>query len=112
MGSEAAYGSEWQLQRRYDIAYQQCMYAKGNTIPSVVRRQRQAYVPPPPPPGTSSGAWVTVPGQYVDGKWVPAHRVQVASGSRRQAAPPEPPASQPGLYAPSPLDDLGVVVSA
>ncbi len=25
--------SAWSAQRRYDIAYQQCMYAKGNVIP-------------------------------------------------------------------------------
>jgi hypothetical protein len=84
MGSNAAAASEYQLQRRYDIAYQQCMYAKGNQIPGVVRRQTQAYAPPPPPPGTSLNSWVTVPGQYVNGKWVPEHKVRVPSGS----APP------------------------
>src|SRR5271157_720282 len=50
MGSNAGAASEYQLQRRYDIAYQQCMYAKGNQIPGAVRRQARAYVPPPPPP--------------------------------------------------------------
>ena len=89
MGSEAAYGSQWQLQRQYDIAYQQCMYAKGNQIPGVQRRSTQAYSPPPPPV-TGSGAWVTVPGQYVNGKWVPEHKVQVPS------APPGPPAGSAG----------------
>jgi hypothetical protein len=52
-GTAAASGpagsSEYQLQRRYDIAYQQCMYAKGNLVPGV--RPAQAYGPPPPPPG-------------------------------------------------------------
>ncbi len=33
------------LQRRYDIAYSQCMYAKGNTVPGMM-----AAAPPPPPP--------------------------------------------------------------
>ena len=33
MGSSAGSNSEHQLQTRYDIAYQQCMYAKGNQIP-------------------------------------------------------------------------------
>ncbi len=39
-------------QRRYDIAYQQCMYAKGNQIPAVGSPWRRYYygVPPPPPP--------------------------------------------------------------
>jgi len=51
IASGPAYGAGWEVQRRYDIAYQQCMYAKGNQIPSVVRTARRAYwVPPPPPP--------------------------------------------------------------
>jgi hypothetical protein len=43
-------------QRRYDIAYQQCMYAKGNQIPAVVRSShRSSYgAPPPPPPPENS----------------------------------------------------------
>ena len=32
-GSNVAYGSSVQLQQRYDGAYMQCMYAKGNQIP-------------------------------------------------------------------------------
>ena len=36
IGANSAYASEWHLQRRYDIAYQQCMYAEGNQIPGVV----------------------------------------------------------------------------
>lgn len=35
-------------QWRYDIAYQQCMYAKGHRLPGVPER----YAPPPPPPPT------------------------------------------------------------
>jgi hypothetical protein len=41
------------LQRRYDIAYQQCMYAKGNQVPGTTYRQAPAVVMPPqyaPPP--------------------------------------------------------------
>jgi hypothetical protein len=76
-GSGPAAGSEYQLQRQYDIAYQQCMYAKGNQIPGVVHRQTQSYGPPPPPrPNHTGGSRVTVPGQYVDGIWVPEHSVQ------------------------------------
>jgi len=48
IGSDAGAASGYQLQRRYDIAYQQCMYAKGNQIPGVVRRPARAYAPPPP----------------------------------------------------------------
>jgi hypothetical protein len=65
-GSDASsYTEYYELQRRYDIAYEQCMYAKGNQLP-----QSSAYPPrvnysqppmqssapvrsydPPPPPG-------------------------------------------------------------
>ena len=101
-GSNQAYASEYQLQRRYDIAYQQCMYSKGNQIPGA-RRSTQYYpAPPPPPSGSTPGSWVTVPGQYVNGKWVPEHKVQVPSSSGEQRAVPAPSAPQPGPYAPSP----------
>ena len=40
----------WEAQRRYDIAYQQCMYANGNVIPGTRRVQRT--LPPPPPPSS------------------------------------------------------------
>jgi len=43
----------WELQRRYDNAFQQCMYAKGNQIPvnagSQPANARTELVPPPPP---------------------------------------------------------------
>jgi outer membrane lipoprotein SlyB len=46
-GANAAAASTMTLQRRYDIAYQQCMYAKGNLIPGYPAPR---YAPPPPPP--------------------------------------------------------------
>ena len=48
IGANEGAASGYQLQRRYDIAYQQCMYAKGNQIPGVVRQPARAYAPPPP----------------------------------------------------------------
>lgn len=45
-GANAANESTMTLQRRYDIAYQQCMYAKGNQIPGYAPPR---YTPPPPP---------------------------------------------------------------
>ena len=42
--SYAGYG----VQRRYDIAYSQCMYAKGNYVPGMM-----AAAPPPSPPPRS-----------------------------------------------------------
>jgi Glycine-zipper domain len=44
VGANAGYGASWTIQRRYDIAYEQCMYAKGNQIPGVPG----GYAPPPP----------------------------------------------------------------
>jgi len=50
VGANAGYGATWTLQRRYDIAYQQCMYAKGNQIPGFPT----AYAPPPALPSPPS----------------------------------------------------------
>jgi hypothetical protein len=75
VGASAAEGAHTTVQRRYDIAYMQCMYAKGNQIP-IPRGSQPAYTsqpvatpptpsapanvppppagtPPPPPPGAS-----------------------------------------------------------
>jgi len=63
-GSSYAAGSYYEAQRRYDHAYLQCMYAKGNSIPvrgrfsdmeqtAPARRwisPPPAGYPPPPPP--------------------------------------------------------------
>jgi hypothetical protein len=38
------------VQRRYDIAYQQCMYSRGNLMPGQSAASYQAAPPPPPPP--------------------------------------------------------------
>jgi len=50
VASGPAYAAGWEVQRRYDIAYQQCMYAKGNLIPGVVSTSQRAHSAPPPPP--------------------------------------------------------------
>jgi hypothetical protein len=56
-GTGAAAHSARTVQGRYDIAFQQCMYAKGHQIPMaggyrghLGRSYRQAAPPPPPPP--------------------------------------------------------------
>jgi hypothetical protein len=57
VGAGNAYGASLSVQRRYDIAYMQCMYAKGNQIP-VSRTPQSAYTsapPPPPPPPSPTG---------------------------------------------------------
>ena len=66
-GSSYAYGSSYELQRRYDMAYVQCMYAYGHRVPvygSMTGRPapaavRQAPVVPGPQP--SSPAWTPPP---------------------------------------------------
>jgi hypothetical protein len=61
VGASAAQGAATSVQSRYDVAYMQCMYAKGNQIP-VPRGAQAGYTAaprppsvtsvPPPPPGT------------------------------------------------------------
>jgi hypothetical protein len=57
VGASAGYSGAGEAQRRYDVAYQQCMYAKGNQIPGAApRRARYAPPPPPPPPAAAPPA--------------------------------------------------------
>ncbi|PXW22563.1 YMGG-like glycine zipper-containing protein [Paraburkholderia caballeronis] len=55
VGMNSAQGSSYDVQRRYDYAYMQCMYASGNRIPvpgggmSTSQPMQQRYLPPPPP---------------------------------------------------------------
>ena len=51
-GASAGQYYGYEAQRRYDIAYQQCMYAKGNIIPGVRVTRAARPTPPPPPPGS------------------------------------------------------------
>ena len=50
-GSSTGYGTAYTVQRRYDNAYQQCMYAHGNQVPGAPAPN---YPPPPPPPRTTN----------------------------------------------------------
>jgi hypothetical protein len=57
IGSDAARGSGGEVQRRYDNAFVQCMYAKGHKVPvngqlTESPDRRSTTTPPPPPPGT------------------------------------------------------------
>jgi hypothetical protein len=55
-GAEAGSTRAGTLQWRYDVAYVQCMYAKGNQVPGAAATPT-SYVPPPPhaplPPGAA-----------------------------------------------------------
>ena len=70
IGANQSDRANFSLQRRYDIAYAQCMYAKGNQVPGFGRggppRPRRpvwdngpppgdAHGPPPPPPPPRGG---------------------------------------------------------
>jgi hypothetical protein len=51
-GASAGQASGYTAQRRYDNAYIQCMYAKGDRVPvsgQLTSAPRQASLPPPPP---------------------------------------------------------------
>jgi hypothetical protein len=71
MGAGAANQSQYELQRRYDFAYQQCMYSLGNQIPGASggngysRRQPAPYArpatPPPPPAGAPAPSAGSIP---------------------------------------------------
>ena len=73
-GTGAAQQSARGLQQRYDAAYQQCMYAKGDKVPVSGRfvdsapQERRNYPPPPPgnypppsPPGNYSPSYAPPP---------------------------------------------------
>jgi uncharacterized protein YcfJ len=52
VGSNASEGAQMSLQRRYDMAYAQCMSTKGNQVPGPRRGPPPGYYGPPgPPPG-------------------------------------------------------------
>jgi Glycine-zipper domain len=70
-GGNVAYASSYQIQRSYDVAYMQCMFAHGNQLPGQVVARRPPpptlnYPPPnfPPPAGVPQGY---APGSYPPG---------------------------------------------
>jgi hypothetical protein len=68
-GGGAARAGE-SLQTRYDIAYSQCMAARGNVVPGY-----QAAVPPPPPPGYPPQPGSLAPGYPPPGAPPPGYGV-------------------------------------
>lgn len=53
IGAENAYGAGYSVQRRYDNAYVQCMYARGHQVP-MPRGYVPAYAPPAGAAGTAT----------------------------------------------------------
>jgi uncharacterized protein YcfJ len=71
VGNNNAVRSTRELQHRYDLAYGQCMYAKGNQLPRDdyphyrrVIYSEPAYYPPPPPPYYRRGYYPPPPPGY------------------------------------------------
>jgi hypothetical protein len=94
-GANADQAAGWHAQRRYDMAYQQCMYAKGNQVPGVVRGTRQPLaVPPPPPPPPGYSPAPPGPPPYPSAPPPPA--------SPGYSAPPGPPPGPAGPPLPPP----------
>ena len=50
VGASQAQDTGLSVQQRYHIAYQQCMYSRGNQVPGYVAPAARASYPPPPPP--------------------------------------------------------------
>lgn len=48
VGAAPAERANMTLQQRYDIAFSQCMYSRGNQVPGY--EPTSSYPPPPPPP--------------------------------------------------------------
>lgn len=49
-GANAAGYESMNMQQRYDMAYSQCMYSRGNQVPGFQPPPNYPYPPPPPPP--------------------------------------------------------------
>jgi uncharacterized protein YcfJ len=61
VGASQSNAANYSIQQRYDIAYEQCMYAKGNQVPGYTGAG-YGGTPPPPPPG--NGHWTPPPPNY------------------------------------------------
>lgn len=51
VGASGGQRTQYSLQQRYDLAYAQCMYSRGNQVPGYQPPPPAGYAPPPPPPG-------------------------------------------------------------
>ena len=60
VGAGPSQDSQMSLQQRYDLAYSQCMYSRGNQVPGY----QPVVVPPPPPPTGYSPGYPPPPPGY------------------------------------------------
>ncbi len=49
IGAGGGQQAQYSLQQRYDMAYAQCMYSRGNQVPGYQQAPPPGYQPPPPP---------------------------------------------------------------
>jgi len=49
IGASEGGADRYQQQRKYDLAYEQCMYSRGNQVPGYGYAQPSSAPPPPPP---------------------------------------------------------------
>lgn len=49
VGAGGGQQAQYSLQQRYDMAYAQCMYSRGNQVPGYQQAPPPGYQPPPPP---------------------------------------------------------------
>jgi len=61
VGSGGASQSWYTTQQRYDMAYIQCMYAKGHRVPVSGQFSPQTLTPPPLPPSSAPPAHIPPP---------------------------------------------------
>jgi hypothetical protein len=54
MGATSGGEASKEVQRRYDISYQQCMYSKGHQVPGYSIQKRSPVSPPPPSPAPAA----------------------------------------------------------
>ena len=71
IGAGGTSNAQLGIQQQFDIAYTQCMYAKGNQVPGYAA-SASSYAPPPPP-APYYGPVYPGPGYYAPGYYAPAY---------------------------------------
>jgi hypothetical protein len=71
VGAGPAAQANYGLQQRYDLAYSQCMYARGNQVPGYA--PAPGYAPPPPPGYAPSAGYAPQPGYAQPGYAPPGY---------------------------------------
>jgi hypothetical protein len=100
--------SSYELQRRYDVFYAQCMVSRGHQFPGWVTYRAPAYPPPnTPPPRVAPGVTAPPPSAASPGSYPPPGTpapTGIDSGTRPRIlpAPINPPPAYPPAGTPPP----------